>query len=462
MKKLAVALFSSAAAWRARRPVMLRAQEAAPPAPTQLGEVVVSGQSLEETLARGARPVRHARRHGHGDAGPQRRLHRRRAEPGDARAGLYISPKNGPFDYVDISLLGSRTQDVLWLLDGVRLNNRLYGGTTPLDTFPASLVERLEILDGPQSLFYGTQAIAGAVNIVTRSFSDDARRRAGAGRRQQRRAPPGRLLPRRHRAASLRDLRLGRRIERLSAVSRAGLSAERDRSPPRLRRADAGRRSTATSVTQRPAGSAPSYQHTDATLDFAQPFLTATAFNQRDEDILTAKVDYAPSDTLAVLRQGLRPLVALALHRVRQRRRHARHVERHRRPRLLGLPRLRRQRRRQGVGRALVRRLRRLRLSDLRRQRRRAGDRRQERAGARVLRAAALARGVAPPASSPPAPATTLPSVRAQRRGLERHRPVQLQSSRCSCAAPPRPRSACRPPRSCSPTIPTTSAAIPT
>ena len=27
--------------------------------------------------------------------------------------GLYVSPKNGPFDYVDISLLGSRTSDVL-------------------------------------------------------------------------------------------------------------------------------------------------------------------------------------------------------------------------------------------------------------------------------------------------------------------------------------------------------------
>src|ERR1700720_3722610 len=34
--------------------------------------------------------------------------------------GLYISPKNGPFDYVQISLQGSRTTDVLWLVAGVR------------------------------------------------------------------------------------------------------------------------------------------------------------------------------------------------------------------------------------------------------------------------------------------------------------------------------------------------------
>jgi vitamin B12 transporter len=39
--------------------------------------------------------------------------------------GLFMLPKNGPFDYSDISMLGSRTDDVLWLVDGVRL----YSGT---------------------------------------------------------------------------------------------------------------------------------------------------------------------------------------------------------------------------------------------------------------------------------------------------------------------------------------------
>src|SRR5262245_46813650 len=57
--------------------------------------------------------------------------------------GLYIAQKNGPFDYVDISLQGSRTEDVLWIYDGVRINNRLYGSTTPLDTLPASMIERV-------------------------------------------------------------------------------------------------------------------------------------------------------------------------------------------------------------------------------------------------------------------------------------------------------------------------------
>src|SRR4051794_16964366 len=28
--------------------------------------------------------------------------------------GLYIAPKNGPFDYVDLSFQGGRTEDILW------------------------------------------------------------------------------------------------------------------------------------------------------------------------------------------------------------------------------------------------------------------------------------------------------------------------------------------------------------
>lgn len=87
--------------------------------------------------------------------------------------GLYIRSSSGPFSYVDLSLQGSRTKDVLWTMDGIRLNNRLYGGTSPNDTLPASMIERVEVLKGGESLFYGTQAAAGVINVVTRSFADE-------------------------------------------------------------------------------------------------------------------------------------------------------------------------------------------------------------------------------------------------------------------------------------------------
>ena len=86
--------------------------------------------------------------------------------------GLYIRSQSGPFSYADLSLQGSRSQDVLWTWDGIRLNNRLYGTTLPTDTLPASMIERIEVLKGGESLFYGTQAAGGVINVVTRGFSN--------------------------------------------------------------------------------------------------------------------------------------------------------------------------------------------------------------------------------------------------------------------------------------------------
>ena len=95
--------------------------------------------------------------------------------------GLFIAPKNGPFDYFSGSLQGSRSQDILWLIDGVRIANRLYNATMPLDTIPANMVERIEVLKGGQGIFYGTQAVAGVVNIVTRGFRKETDGQVSAG-----------------------------------------------------------------------------------------------------------------------------------------------------------------------------------------------------------------------------------------------------------------------------------------
>ncbi len=58
-------------------------------------------------------------------------------------------------------------------MDGVRVNNRLYASTLPLDTIPAHMIERVEVLEGGQGLFYGSQAIAGVVNVITKDFTQD-------------------------------------------------------------------------------------------------------------------------------------------------------------------------------------------------------------------------------------------------------------------------------------------------
>ncbi|MEQ1759947.1 MAG: TonB-dependent receptor [Vicinamibacterales bacterium] len=95
--------------------------------------------------------------------------------------GLFLAPKAGPFDYVAVALQGSRRNEILWLMDGVRISNRLYNGTTPLDTIPAHMVERVEVIEGGQGLFYGTQAVAGVINVVTKSFTEVSNGRLQGG-----------------------------------------------------------------------------------------------------------------------------------------------------------------------------------------------------------------------------------------------------------------------------------------
>ena len=78
--------------------------------------------------------------------------------------GVYLSTQMGAFSYINLALQGSRTSDVLWTVDGVRINNRLYNGTSPADTLPSSMIERMEVLKGGQGVLYGTQAAAGVIN----------------------------------------------------------------------------------------------------------------------------------------------------------------------------------------------------------------------------------------------------------------------------------------------------------
>ena len=208
--------------------------------------------------------------------------------------GLYVSSRNGPFDYVQISLQGSRTEDVLWLVDGIRINNRLYAGTTPLDTIPSSMVERIEVLDGGQALYYGTQAVAGAVNIVTKSFSDHPDGAVSVGgdsnNGKQVQGYFRDTLGNNHFVVyALHDESSG--IQPLPDADYQPSGTDRHRS---YKVTTIGGKYVY-DITDSLSLSA-SYQHTNANLDFAQPMLTANAFNQRNEDLVSTRLDYTPSE----------------------------------------------------------------------------------------------------------------------------------------------------------------------
>ena len=66
--------------------------------------------------------------------------------------------------------------NILFMLDGQRLNNELGGGALSEYNHFLSLfnVERVEVIRGPGSALYGTSAFSGVVNIITTKNSNDA------------------------------------------------------------------------------------------------------------------------------------------------------------------------------------------------------------------------------------------------------------------------------------------------
>jgi outer membrane receptor for ferrienterochelin and colicins len=72
----------------------------------------------------------------------------------------------------DISLMGMSGQNVKILLDGVPLLDR--GATKEsLNQIDVRTIERIEIVEGPMSVVYGADALAGVINIITKKGNED-------------------------------------------------------------------------------------------------------------------------------------------------------------------------------------------------------------------------------------------------------------------------------------------------
>jgi vitamin B12 transporter len=96
--------------------------------------------------------------------------------PGVSLESRGLAPVQG-----DISLRGSTFSQVLVLIDGVRLSDPQTAHHN-LD-LPLALeeVERIEVLQGPSCARYGADAVAGAINIITRRPTANYLRLEGAG-----------------------------------------------------------------------------------------------------------------------------------------------------------------------------------------------------------------------------------------------------------------------------------------
>lgn len=88
------------------------------------------------------------------------------------RAMMGFGVSNGAAGGINMRGISAGSGQLLVLIDGHPQYNGIYGHSIA-DAYQTMIVERVEVLRGPASVLYGSNAMGGVINIVTRDMKED-------------------------------------------------------------------------------------------------------------------------------------------------------------------------------------------------------------------------------------------------------------------------------------------------
>ena len=84
--------------------------------------------------------------------------------------GIEVQQRGPQGSQSNIILRGGTFQQVLVIIDGVKLNDPITGHFNGYVPIHPSEIERIEVLKGAASAIYGSEAVGGVINIITKTF----------------------------------------------------------------------------------------------------------------------------------------------------------------------------------------------------------------------------------------------------------------------------------------------------
>ena len=83
---------------------------------------------------------------------------------------LHMQRAGGQGGLTTVFMRGAKENLVMVMIDGVPVNDitNTLGGSFDFSTLSTDNVERIEVVRGPMSSLYGSEAIAGVINIISR------------------------------------------------------------------------------------------------------------------------------------------------------------------------------------------------------------------------------------------------------------------------------------------------------